>query len=116
MVPLARSAPRASALPIFLAASLFVFVFTPGYCRTVEAPMETFDRALAFHQEGRLDEALDAYRRSAPALERIDPEAAGAARNNACAILNDRGDFRAARVECAEAVRLRQLLNDPVLP
>lgn len=115
MVPLARSAPRASALPIFLAASLFVFVFTPGYCRTVEAPMETFDRALAFHQEGRLDEALDAYRRSAPALERIDPEAAGAARNNACAILNDRGDFRAARVECAEAVRLRQLLNDPVL-
>lgn len=115
MVPLARSAPRASALPIFLAASLFVIVFTPGYCRTVEAPMETFDRALAFHQEGRLDEALDAYRRSAPALERIDPDAAGAARNNACAILNDRGDFRAARAECAEAVRLRQLLNDPVL-
>lgn len=112
---LPRSAPRASALSLLFAASLAVSGLTPGYHRTVEAPVETFDRALAFHQEGRLDEALDAYRRSAPALERVDPDSAGAARNNACAILNDRGDFRAALAECAEAVRLRRLGQDPVL-
>ncbi|HXU45558.1 MAG TPA: CHAT domain-containing protein, partial [Thermoanaerobaculia bacterium] len=62
----------------------------------------------------RLDEALAGYRAAAPGLERSDPEGAATARNNACAILNDRGDYRAALAECREALRLRRGLADPV--
>lgn len=80
------------------------------------SPLETLDRAFSFHQEGRLDEALAAYREAAPALEPSDPESAGTAHNNACAILNDRGDFRAALVECSAAVRLRRLRKDDPIP
>ncbi len=83
--------------------------------RAAEPPLDTFDRALTFHEDGLLDEALSAYRLAAPALEKIDPESAGTARNNACAILNDRGDFRDAVVECTAAVRLRRLGKDPIL-
>ncbi len=80
------------------------------------SPLDTLDRAFSFHQEGRLDEALAAYREAAPALEPSDPESAGTAHNNACAILNDRGDFRAALAECNAAVRLRRLRNDDPIP
>ena len=105
---MARTCILLMVLPLVCCASTFGV-------RAAEAPLDTFDRALSFHQDGRLDEALAAYRQAAPALERIDPESAGTARNNACAILNDRGDFRGALAECTAAVRLRRLGKDPIL-
>jgi CHAT domain-containing protein/Tfp pilus assembly protein PilF len=97
-------------------ATLAIHLASGVGARAAESPLDTFDRALSFHQEGRLDEALAAYRKAAPALETIDPESAGRARNNACAILNDQGDFRAALAECTAAVRLRLLRKDDPIP
>lgn len=105
---MARTCILLMVLPLVCCASTFGV-------RAAEAPLDTFDRALSFHQDGRLDEALAAYRQAAPLLEKIDPESAGTARNNACAILNDRGDFHGALSECTAAVRLRRLGKDPVL-
>ncbi len=106
-------------LPRILSTSGFLLVLSLGSAQPAqpaEAPLDTFDRALTLHQDGRLEQALAAYRQVAPALEKIDPESAGIARNNACAILNDRGDFRAALVECTAAVRLRGLNPDDRIP
>ncbi|MEP7012808.1 MAG: CHAT domain-containing tetratricopeptide repeat protein [Acidobacteriota bacterium] len=101
--------------PRVLLPALLILYSSPSQVQAAEPPLALFDRALTFHENGRLDEALAAYRVAAPALEKIDPESAGTARNNACAILNDRGDFRGALVECTAAVRLRRLGKDPIL-
>ena len=66
----------------------------------------TLGEAVALHQSGKLDQALAAYREIA-ASAASDPERS-AARNNACVLLHDRGDFAPALPECAEAVRLRR--------
>ncbi|HYG64533.1 MAG TPA: CHAT domain-containing tetratricopeptide repeat protein [Thermoanaerobaculia bacterium] len=75
---------------------------------------QTLDDARALHAAGRLDEALAAYRVVARSLQGSDPASAASARNNACAILNDRGDYRAALAECQESLRLFQGIDDPL--
>lgn len=74
---------------------------------------QTLDDAVDLHLEGRVQEALAAYRTVAAQVEQTDPSAAATARNNACTILNELGDFRAALAECETALRLRRALPDP---
>ncbi len=70
------------------------------------------DRARALQAEGRLPEALRIYRAVAAAAA-SDPPTVATARNNACVLLNEMGDFKAALVECEAALRIRRALNDP---
>lgn len=75
---------------------------------------QTLDTADALQAEGRLPEAVQAYRAAAEALVQSDPETAGTARNNACVLLTQLGDFRAALKECEAALRIRRALGDPL--
>lgn len=77
-------------------------------------PAQTLDGARELHMQGRLREAAQAYRAAAEATARTDPSSSATARNNACAVLNELGDFRAALQECEIALRLRRLQRDPV--
>lgn len=72
---------------------------------------QSLDQAIALHLDGRLDEALIAYRAIAADPSREPIEVSGA-HNAACVLLNDRGEFAAALVECREAERLRRALGD----
>ncbi|HEX6864180.1 MAG TPA: tetratricopeptide repeat protein, partial [Thermoanaerobaculia bacterium] len=72
------------------------------------------DTARALHSEGKLREAAAAYRAVAEANAAANPQMSATARNNACAVLNELGDFRAALQECEEALRLRRLQRDPL--
>ena len=72
---------------------------------------ETIDGAVDLHLAGRLDEALAAYR-ALVAATATAPADVASARNNACVLLNDRGEFAAALAECREAERLRRDLGD----
>lgn len=74
---------------------------------------QTLDDAVDLHLEGRLREALAAYRAVAARVERTEPSEAATARNNACTILNELGDFRAALAECEAALRLRNPRDEP---
>jgi len=74
---------------------------------------QTLDDARALHSAGKLPEAVAAYRAVAKA-NAADPPLSATARNNACAILNELGDFRAALKECEAALRLRRLQRDPL--
>lgn len=75
---------------------------------------QTLDDARALHSQGKLREAAAAYRAVASANAASDPQMSATARNNACAVLNELGDFRAALGECEEALRLRRLQKDPL--
>ncbi len=75
---------------------------------------QTLDDARALHSEGKLREAAVAYRAVASATSTADPQMSATARNNACAVLNELADFRAALAECEEALRLRRLQQDPL--
>lgn len=75
---------------------------------------QSIDRAIELHQEGRLREALRAYREVAAATVKSDPAVASAALNNACVLQQDLGDFRAALPECEEALRLRRTGGDSI--
>lgn len=75
---------------------------------------QSLDQAIAFHEEGRLREALRAYREVAAATAKADPPLAAAALNNACVVQQDLGDFRAALPDCQEALRLRREDGDPI--
>jgi tetratricopeptide (TPR) repeat protein len=77
------------------------------------AAARSIDEAIALHSAGRLREALRAYRTVAAATAVSDPAVAAAALNNACVLLGDLGDFRAALPDCREALRLRRALDDP---
>jgi tetratricopeptide (TPR) repeat protein len=66
----------------------------------------TLDDARALLEAGRVEEAVAAYRAIAEAAE--SPEDAGTARNNACVLLMDLGDYNGALAECLEARRLRE--------
>ncbi|HWM93115.1 MAG TPA: CHAT domain-containing tetratricopeptide repeat protein [Thermoanaerobaculia bacterium] len=74
---------------------------------------QTLDEARALHAEGRLPEAARAYRAVAEATAGTNPSTSATARNNACAVLNELGDFRAALRECEAALRLRRMQRDP---
>lgn len=76
------------------------------------APPTPLDQALALHQEGRLEQALAAYRAVAATTASSDPASAGTAHNNACVILTDRGEFGAALVECRAAEKIRRGLGE----
>ncbi len=76
----------------------------------------SLDRARALQAEGRWTEALQTYRAVADAADTAavtDPSTVATARNNACVLLNEMGDFKAALVECEAALRIRRALNDP---
>jgi tetratricopeptide (TPR) repeat protein len=70
----------------------------------------TMDEARALLEAGRLEDAVAAFR--AIAATPASPEEAGAARNNACVVLMDLGDYRGALTECREARRLREAGSD----
>lgn len=75
---------------------------------------QTLNDARALHSEGKLREAAAAYRAVAEATEATDLQMSATARNNACAVLNELGDFRAALTECEAALRLRRIQRDPL--
>ncbi|HKV07126.1 MAG TPA: CHAT domain-containing tetratricopeptide repeat protein [Thermoanaerobaculia bacterium] len=74
---------------------------------------QSLDQAVALHEEGRLPEALRAYRAVAAATAKSDPALAAAALNNACVVQQDLGDYRASLPDCEEALRLRRADGDP---
>jgi CHAT domain-containing protein/tetratricopeptide (TPR) repeat protein len=76
-------------------------------------PAQTLDQANALQAEGRLPEAVQAYRAVAEAAAQADPATAATARNNACVLLTQLGDFRAALAECEMALRIRRAIGDP---
>lgn len=88
-----------------LALGVALFVASP-----VRGDGPTLDQAIALHLDGRYDEALTAYRQITGDPAREPREVAGA-RNAACVLLNDRGEFAAALVECREAERIRRELD-----
>ncbi len=90
-----------------LGLGLFLFMFMDPL------RAQTLDDAVDLHLEGRLKEALEAYRTVGEQSGQSDPSSAATARNNACTILNELGDFRAALAECETALRLRRTLPDP---
>ncbi|MEO1574643.1 MAG: CHAT domain-containing protein [Pseudomonadota bacterium] len=70
----------------------------------------TLDEARNFHRSGAYEEALLAYDAIAGG-EHPDADRA-VARNNACAIRTDRGDFAAAEADCRDALTMRRALAD----
>ena len=68
---------------------------------------------MQLHSAGRLKEALREYRAVAAAVGTSDPAEVGAALNNACVIQMNLGDYRAARPDCREALRLSRAGGDP---
>lgn len=74
---------------------------------------QSIDRAIDLHTAGRLEEALREYHAVAAALGTSDPAAAGTALNNACLILMDLGDYRAALPDCRKALALVRAEGDP---
>src|SRR5687768_5489069 len=69
---------------------IFVFLFL----LTSSLSAQTLDDARALHSEGKLREAVVAYRAVAEANAAADPQMSATARNNACAVLNELADFR----------------------
>lgn len=100
--------PRSVALTLLLlAARLSAQTLAPSL-------PPSLDTARALHSAGKLREAAAAYRAVAAATAETDRQTSATARNNACAILNELGDFRAALQECEAALRLRRLQRDPL--
>jgi tetratricopeptide (TPR) repeat protein len=83
-----------------------------GLLLATAVPAQTLDDADALQMDGRLPEAVQAYRAVAEAVGQSDPETAATARNNACVLLTQLGDFRSALVECEAALRIRRALGD----
>lgn len=72
---------------------------------------QTLDEAIDLHMAGHLREALQAYR--AVVASGAGPEETALAHNNACVLLMDLGDVRAALADCREALRLRRDQKEP---
>jgi len=94
------------AIAVFAIAAILV-VSWPGVGAT------SLDEARSLHIAGELVEALRAYDEVAIALEPTDPASAASARNNSCVIYMNRGEHRAAVEQCRDALRLRQMVDDP---
>lgn len=75
---------------------------------------QTLEDARALHSAGKLREAAAAYRAVAESMAVMNPATSATARNNACAVLNELGDFRAALSQCEIALRLRREQKDPL--
>jgi len=73
--------------------------------------IQSIGDALALHQAGKLQEALRAYHGLA-ARRGADPADVAMARNNACALQMDLGDYRGALPDCREALRLLRAQGD----
>lgn len=73
---------------------------------------QSIDRAIDLHTAGHLQEALKEYHGVAAITERSDPAVAGTALNNACLILMDLGDYRAALPDCRKALALVRAEGD----
>ncbi len=101
--------PAGTAKLRFFSAGLLSAVLLAG----APAAAQSIDEAISLHTAGRLREALRAYRAVAAATSVSDPVVASTALNNACVLLGDLGDFRAALPDCREALRLRRALGDP---
>ncbi len=101
--------PAGTAKSRLFSAALLSAVLLAG----APAAAQSIDEAISLHAAGRLREALRAYRSVAAATAGSDPAAAATALNNACVLLGDLGDFRAALPDCREALRLRRVLGDP---
>ncbi len=69
---------------------------------------ESLELARQLYGEGRIPEAIAAFRAAADRLEATDPVTAGAARNNACVLLTNTGRLDDALEECRAALRLRE--------
>jgi len=82
-------------------------------CLLLTLPLraQTLDEAIELHTAGRLREALQAYR--AVLTAGAGPEETALAHNNACVLLMDLGDVRAALADCQEALRLRREQKEP---
>ncbi|MEA2559932.1 MAG: hypothetical protein QOH06_1436 [Acidobacteriota bacterium] len=91
---------------------VFLLLFASSLSAQTLAP--DLDTARALHSAGKLPEAVAAYRAVAAANAAADPQMSATARNNACAVLNELGDFRAALKECEVALRLRRQQQDPL--
>lgn len=73
-------------------------------------PAQDLDEARRLHQEGRLDEALVAYRAVIEANG--EPATVATAANNACVLLSDTGRYEEAIELCRSALRIRRRLGD----
>lgn len=73
---------------------------------------QSIDRAIDLHTGGHLEEALREYHAVAAAPGESDPAVAGTALNNACLILMDLGDYRAALPDCRKALALVRAAGD----
>lgn len=73
-------------------------------------PPDPLERAHSLYQEGRLSEAVAAYRAAAAAGE--DPETVAIGHNNACFLLIRMAEHEAALDECRAALRLRREIGD----
>lgn len=93
------------ALPI----ASFLLAVSPGM-----AQESLFDEASALHAQGKLRESVAAFQAVGEAEEDADSGLAARARNNACVILMDLGDYHAAQEECRHALRIRRGLGDEV--
>ncbi len=67
---------------------------------------------MQLHSAGRLREALREYHAVAAAVGTSAPDV-GTALNNACVIQMNLGEYRAARPDCSEALRLSRAGGDP---
>lgn len=101
--------PAGTAKLGFFSAGLLSAVLVAG----APAAAQSIDEAISLHTRGRLREALRAYHAVAAATAATDPAVAATALNNACVLLGDLGDFRAALPDCREALRLRRVQGDP---
>lgn len=79
------------------------------------AETDALDRAISYHRDGQLPEALAAYREAIAATlaaEESDPERLGLAYHNACYVLIDLADPETAVDYCRAALDLRRDLAD----
>lgn len=98
-----------TALALLLLGAAIVVAPPPLRAQPARSPL---DDAIELHIAGELEEALAAYRRVA--ASGAPPEERGAALNNACVILSERGELQTALEACRTALRLREGLGDPL--
>jgi tetratricopeptide (TPR) repeat protein len=102
---------RNKQIAIWVCGALLLALVARGAAAVAPA-LAALDRATALYRQGRLQDALRAFREIAATS--ADRPVAAEARHNACALANDLGDYRAALPDCREALRLRRAEGDAV--